>query len=260
MTDERAREAAAILWSAWQEKRLLEGLPEHCRPRDLGEGYAVQRALGELAGATIGWKIAATSKAGQAHIRVDAPSAGRLFECFAHASGATLPARHLHMRAAEAEFAFRMGRDLPPRARPYERDEVMAAVGALHIAIEVPDSRFHDYVAAGAAQIVGDDSCAGYFVLGPEVATWKGDDLPGHTVALRKEGAVVATGIGSNVLGDPRLALTWLANELRQRERGLRAGEIVTTGTCIPPYTIGPGDALTADFGTYGTVSVAFEP
>jgi 2-keto-4-pentenoate hydratase len=246
------------LWSAWQERRLIEALPESCRPLDLAAGYEVQQALGELAGGTIGWKIAATSKAGQRHIGVDGPLTGRLYERFAHPSGATLPTGHLHMRVAEAEFAFRMSRGLPPRGRAYERDEVMQAVAALHLAIEVPDSRYRDFAKVGGAQLVADDTCAAYFVLGPEAKDWRGIDLALHAVAAQKNGAPVGTGSGANVLGDPRLALTWIANELSQRGSGLRAGEVVTTGTCVPPVPIAPGDAVVMDFGAFGTVTASF--
>jgi 2-keto-4-pentenoate hydratase len=67
------------------------------------------------------------------------------------------------------------------------------------------------------------------------------------------------TGHGKNVLGDPRLALAWLANELRQLGVTLRAGEIVTTGTCHPPLPIQSGDLFEADFGVLGRVSVGFK-
>jgi 2-keto-4-pentenoate hydratase len=258
LNTQQTREAAGILWSAWRERRIIDALPEPCRPRDLAEGYAVQEALGEFAGATIGWKIAATSKAGQRHIGVDAPLAGRLYARFAHQSGATLPAAHLHMRVAEAEFAFRMGRDLPPRGRAYDRDEVMQAVAALQLAIEVPDSRYRDFVTIGAPQLVADDSCAAYFVLGPEAEEWRSIDLAQHAVSARKNGAIVATGSGANVLGDPRTALAWIANDLAQRGAGLKAGEIITTGTCVAPVPIAPGDSVVADFGPLGTVAVGF--
>ena len=66
-------------------------------------------------------------------------------------------------------------------------------------------------------------------------------------------------GHGKNVLGDPRIALAWLANELRQLGVTLRAGEVVTTGTCHPPLPIQSGDVFEADFGVLGKVSVAFE-
>lgn len=259
MQVDRARQAADVLWSAWREGRLLDELPAACRPRDLDEGYAIQAAMGRHHGGDlIGWKIAATSAAGQRHIGVEAPLGGRLFAAFRHGDGARLPAGGLHMRVAEAEFAFRMARDLPPRAGAYATEEVMAAVAALHLAIEVPDSRYRDFARVGAPQLVADDSCAGFFVLGREAADWRGLDLAAHAVVAHKNGAVAERGSGANVLGDPRLALTWLANDRAQRGDGLRAGEIVTTGTCVKPVTIAPGDRVVADFGALGTVGVTF--
>jgi 2-keto-4-pentenoate hydratase len=58
------------------------------------------------------------------------------------------------------------------------------------------------------------------------------------------------------VLGDPRVALAWCANELRALGITLRAGEIVTTGTCCTPLPIQAGDLFAADFGALGKVSV----
>ncbi len=259
MHSQRARQAADILWSAWQEQRLLEALPDDCRPRSLEEGYAIQDAMAEHhGGEVIGWKIAATSSAGQRHIGVTEPLGGRLFAKFCHPDGARLPAGPLHMRVAEAEFAFRVAKDLPPRANRYTTEEVMAAVGTLHLAIEVPDSRYRDFARVGAPQLVADDSCACYFVLGDEAAGWRGVDLAAHPVVGHKNGAVAERGSGANVLGDPRMALAWLANDRAARGDGLKAGQIVTTGTCIKPMPIAPGDQVVADFGALGRVRVQF--
>lgn len=259
MDTQRARQAADILWSAWQEKRLLEALPDDCRPQSLEEGYAIQDAVAaHFGGELIGWKIAATSANGQRHIGVSEPLGGRLFGKFCHPDGARLPAGPLHMRVAEAEFAFRMARDLPPRANRYTTEEVMAAVGTLHLAIEVPDSRYRDFARIGAPQLVADDSCACFFVLGDEAARWRSVDLAAHPVVGHKNGAVAERGSGANVLGDPRVALAWLANDRAGRGEGLKAGQIVTTGTCIKPVLIAPGDQIVADFGALGRVRVEF--
>src|SRR6186997_1651465 len=73
------RQAADLLWDCWQNGRRLESIPEDIRPRTREEGYAVQALLEEHSAAPLfGWKIAATSKAGQAHINVTGPLAGRL--------------------------------------------------------------------------------------------------------------------------------------------------------------------------------------
>ena len=57
----------------------------------------------------------------------------------------------------------------------------------------------------------------------------------GHRVTLRRNSTIAQTGTGANVLGDPRVALTWLVNELAAHGMGLQVGEVVTTGTCIIP-------------------------
>ena len=163
------------------------------------------------------------------------------------------------MRVAEPEFAFRMAGDLPPRPVPYTRQEVLDAVASLHPAIEIPDSRFSDFVSAGAAQIIADNACAHLFVLGaPTSSNWRALDLVEQKPVIQLRGKTFI-GHGKNVLGDPLIALTWLANELRQLGVPLRAGQVVTTGTCHPPLPIQSGDVMEADFGAIGKVSVRFE-
>jgi 2-keto-4-pentenoate hydratase len=162
------------------------------------------------------------------------------------------------MKVAELEFAFRMGADLAPRAAPYSQDEVLAAVDSLHPAIEIPDSRFADFVHAGLAQLVADNACAHLFVLGPQTdAAWRSIDLAAHRGQVFRNGVLAEEGVGSNVLGDPRIALTWLANELSRHGMILKAGQVVTTGTCAKPLAIATGDHIEGDLGILGRVSVS---
>jgi 2-keto-4-pentenoate hydratase len=251
--------AAEILWRCRIEGRRIAALPEDCRPRSLAEGYAVQDAMAELTGlAAMGWKIAATSAAGQRHIGVGEPLGGRLFADFLIADGGELAGAPLHMGVAEAEFAFRLGRDLPARVTSYDINEVCAAVSELHLAIEIPDARFERFAEAGAAQIAADDAFASWFVLGQAVADWRELDLPNQAVQGLKNGVLVGEGRGANVLGDPRTALTWLANDRSRRGGGLAAGDVITTGTCLKPVAISPGDEFVADFGLLGHVTLSF--
>jgi 2-keto-4-pentenoate hydratase len=83
---------------------------------------------------------------------------------------------------------------------------------------------------------------------------WRALDLVEHR-AIGTAGDVTREGKGANVLGDPRVALTWLANELSGLGLTLKAGEVVTTGTCLVPLPISPGIDVTADFDTLGQVS-----
>ena len=86
---------------------------------------------------------------------------------------------------------------------------------------------------------------------------WRALDLVEEKPVITMRGKQFI-GHGRNVLGDPRIALAWLANELRQLGVTLRAGEVVTTGTCHPPLPIQSGDVCEADFGSIGKVSVRF--
>ncbi len=89
-------------------------------------------------------------------------------------------------------------------------------------------------------------------------ADWRGLDLAAHPVTAKVNGKGAFAGQGSNVLGDPRLALAWLANELSQHGYSLLAGQVVMTGTCMTPVSIAAGDQVEADFGPLGAVSVHF--
>lgn len=258
-----AQEAARMLWNCRVSGTAIEALPEALRPRDAAAGHAVQAALPAVAGQrVVGWKIAATSAAGQAHIQVDGPLPGRILEDFIHPMGATLTLAGNRMRVVEPEFAFRLGADLPPRAAPYTAPEVLAATASLHPAFELPDSRFADFARAGKAQLIADDACCGRFAFGPAAPeAWRTTDLADHRVQATVQGAQgsvrhIREGQGRALLGDPRTALTWLANELSALGIGLRAGDWASCGTCMVPLEVLPGDRVVADYGTFGCIEI----
>jgi len=253
--DSRAGQTAQAIWSAWTGGYRLTRLPDEIRPTNAHDGWAAQLALAELAGASYGYKFAATSKAGQAHIGVTRPLPGMLFADFRRDPGAVLPSAGLHMRVVEAEFAFLMGRDVPSGATAAE---VMDAVDTLHLAIEVPDSRFEHFERAGEPALLADAACAGLFVLGPEVADWRELDLRAAETELWINGARAATGRGANVLGDPRAALASMADQLARFGTTLRADQVITTGTTTVPPPIAPSDHVQAKFGPLGSVSISF--
>ena len=261
--DQNARDAALLLWTCRQSGTVIENLPDAIRPADLVAGHAIQATLPDVAAQqVVGWKIAATSAAGQAHIGVDGPLAGRILESFVHPIGATLSLSGNRMRVVEPEFAFRMGAGLPPRSRPYAAAEVLAAVASLHPAFELPDSRFAEFTKAGMAQLIADDACCGRFAFGaaaPE--TWRTIDLAAHQVqasVLGADGSVRYTraGEGRALLGGPVIALTWLANQLSALGIGLHDGDWASCGTCMVPLEILPGDRVVADYGTFGLIEI----
>jgi 2-keto-4-pentenoate hydratase len=264
LTQEQRQAAARLLWTHWQAGTTLDALPTELRPQNRGAGYAIQAQLPEVgARQVVGWKIAATSAAGQAHIRVSGPLAGRLLSGQIDADGATLTLAGNRMRVAEPEFAFRFGTDLAPRTAPYTVDQVLAAVDTLHPAIEIPDSRYAVFTQVGEAQLIADNACAHRFMLGAAApAAWRGIDLRTHRVhgeVFDANGRRTSReGEGSVVLGDPRVALAWLVNELSGLGITLNAGQFVTTGTCMVPLEVLPGDKVRVDYGALGRMAVNF--
>ena len=260
MTPTQIEIAAKAIWQNLSHGTRMAALPENAVPSNRADGYAVQQALIRVSSHNrYGWKIAATSSAGQKHIGVDGPIAGMLLRERVLAPATPIPLTGIGMRVAEAEFAFRMARDLTPRTTPYTISEVMTAVEGLYPAIEIPDSRFENYTQVGAAQLIADNACGSLFVLGEKTsADWRAIDLARHKVEALRNGTLAEEGSGANVLGDPRIALTWLANELNAFGLSLRSGDVITTGTCVVPLAIASGDKVTADFGVLGALSVTF--
>ena len=132
-------QAAQLIWSNFRDGTRTNALPASCSPSTRAEGYAVQTEVARLSGQSrVGWKIAATSLAGQKHINVDGPLAGRLLADRVFAAG-TEAANSIDLgcnllRVVEAEFTFRMARALPRRAAAegtYTADSVMSAVAGL---------------------------------------------------------------------------------------------------------------------------------
>ena len=256
-----ANGAADLIWQLWNAGEVIDDLPLDLKPHSRTEGYAIQAVLEDLSKRPLfGWKIAATSKAGQEHIGVSGPIAGRVLAERAFEDGADLVFGENRMRVAEPEFAFRFATALKPRRKEYTLEDVLGAVGSLHPAIEIPDSRFENFATVGEAQLIADNACAHEFILGSATeADWRAIDLSQHKATIEAVGGEVHDGIGANVLGDPRDALLWLVQEVTGLGLTIEAGQVVTTGTCAEPLDIEPGDEVIADFGALGDVNVSFD-
>ncbi len=256
-------EASDLFWTAWQQRAVVDEVPAALRPRTRAEGYAIQ-ALLDLRSSTrpVGWKIAATSAAGQRHINVSGPMAGRILTERTFDDGAVVSLAGNRMRVAEPEFVFVVGDTIAPRAQPYRRDEVMSHIADLRLGIEVPDSRFASFTTVGEALLIADNACANDYVLGPVVhSPWRDVNLASHQVVATVKGLARSysrEGVGANVLGNPTIALEWLVNELSSHDLTLYAGQFVTTGTCMAPLEVELGDSVSADFGDFGRVGCGF--
>jgi 2-oxo-3-hexenedioate decarboxylase/2-keto-4-pentenoate hydratase len=254
----RLAPAADLLAEVWRMGQTLPALPESCRPKTLAEAYKLQALLEtELGFARAGWKIGCTSAAARAILKADGPFAGRVFLARCHATGAKIAAGQYRMRGLEAEFAFVLGRDLRPRKKPYTRAEVLAAVDDLHPAIEIVDSRYTDWLKVTLPELVADMAANGALVVGAPAKNWRRKDLAKIAVTMEAGGKIVGRGKGADVMGHPLEALAWLANNPPVPE-GLKAGEVVSTGTAAGFYRAGPKDKAVARFAGIGKVEASF--
>jgi len=233
-------------------------LPAAYRPADLDEGYAVQDRLCELIGGeTAGWKVGATAPEVQEAFGVSEPVAGRLFRVRVHEYPATIPFDEFEAPPSfECEICFVLGRDLAAQDAPFDRPTIVAAVDKVVPAVEVISSRFEQMLAVDAPSLVADNVAAGYLVTGEPVVASDAVDPREIAAALRVNGELMAKGSGEAILGDPYAALQWLANHLAARGRGLRKGELISTGTLTGLCPAQPEDVAMADFGRLGRVSV----
>lgn len=259
MNDSMIRDAADFLQLLWRQEKRCAAMPPELLPRTRAEAYRIQ-AMHEVVSAAplAGWKIAATSAAGQKHIGVDGPLVGRYVAERVVGSGGEIPFGRNHMGVAEVEFAFRMARDLAPRFQSYTEDEVFGAIASAHPAIEIPDSRYDRFEIVGAPALIADNACAHWMAIGAAMPEqWRTVDLAAFQPVGRIAGKPDVVGRGSHVLGSPRIAMTWIANELSGMGVVLKAGQFVTTGTCLVPMPIVQGDHVTGDFGALGMIEVS---
>jgi len=256
MTD---TDLARMLWQARAAGTVIqvEGIAV---PATDDDAHAIQDAAVALSGhPSKGFKIGSTSLEAQRALGTDRPGAAPLLAPFVHDSPATLAIAPAHAPFVEAEFAFRLGHDLPARAEPYTREDVAAAVAGVAGAIEIVGSRFAGGLNGKGRRLVTADFGANIaFVGGAWHAGFPLDRLPDHPVRMIIDGEQRGSGTGSRALGDPLNVLVWLANWQSTRGRGLKAGEIVSTGTCTGLDPVAPGNRVRADFGSLGTVEIQF--
>ena len=245
-TNQRVARMAAALIAAHHQGTLLTVTPDE-GPADAAEACAVQqevwRALVGTARPTA-WKVGAAAR--------DAVfMAGPVLPQFLGASPARFPASSFGQVAVEAEIALRFYRDLPPRPTRYTREELLAAVGSAHVALEVVATRLADRGAAGRLWCLADNLVNGALVLGDPLPDLR--DLDFGTLVARSfvNGERVAEGVGQVPLGDIFYLLPWWVEQIG----GVRTGDVVTTGTWNGAHwTSAPAD-LGVEFVGLGSAS-----
>jgi 2-keto-4-pentenoate hydratase len=253
MTGEREKElmsAAALLLDARRTNTPIDDLPPAVRPTTWKEAYFIQDRLALAYGPIGGWKIGAPSAEAN-------PTFAPMPLAWIASNYAELGGRHRY-RGLEAEIAFLIGEDLPPREKAYSRQEVVAAIASCHPAIEVLETGLVDPAKAEKLSGAADLQVHGAFVYGAAVANWHAIDFSKEHVTLAVDGVLRVERTGSNTSGDLIRLLPWLANEGAARTGGLKAGQWVTTGSWTGNTLGMAGSLVDVVFSSAGEVHLRF--
>lgn len=251
MSPDKIAQAAQCLVQARAQKTLIAALPQDCRPADAAQGYAIQDAVIAQIGPIGGWKVGASSHDGEPNC-APLPATGIM------TSPVRLLSEDYPLRAIEAEIAYRFKRDLPARAQPYTLAEVLEAVGSVHPAIELVESRYTDRTAVDAFSALADSLSHGGLIYGEgREHGFNINQLEQPALLMFNDATIVDTK-GANPAGDVLRLLVWLANHVATRHGGLRAGQIVTTGSCTGVEFAEPSTDVSAHLAGLGWVRVAF--
>jgi len=234
--------------------------PLSLRHPSLGEdqAYAIQAATLALRGTRrVGFKLGYTSAAMRAQMNIDHPNFGVLMEDFCVEQGAgCVQASQLIHPLVEPEIALLVER--PIEGTGHDRNSIRRHVDAVLPALEVVDTQYHEYK-FGIADNISDNSSSARFLTGSPRSLAAVGDLRLIGVLLWSQGRNVDQGIGANALGDPLLALAWLANFLGARGEGIVEGSLILTGGLTRAHGAAAGQSLVAEFAELGSVRLHFE-
>ena len=265
MTPDQIKAAAEALFQA-EATGVQTGLLSLAYPDiTLDDAYAVQAALVALkrvkGAKVVGWKIGLTSRAMQQALNITTPDSGVLLEDMLFETGAVVPAGRFIQPRVEAEIAFIMREGLAGAG--VARADVVSATGAVVPSLEILDTRIlRADPATGRARViydtVSDNAANAGIVLGAARHPVDAFDLRWVGAVVKRDGVVEETGLGAGVLDDPVTGILWLVHRLARYGQGLRAGDIVLSGSFIRPIEAPSGSRFEADFGAFGRVEISF--
>jgi 2-keto-4-pentenoate hydratase len=249
---DRLQQAAELLLQARRTVQPIDDLPPAMAPKTLEEAYYVQDLMLRAIGKAGGWKVGAMSPDGPpfyAPMPVDG---------FA-TSGERITREYRRLRGVEAEIAFLMGKDMPPRSAPYSREELVDAIASCHPAIELLESGLLNPDAVDRLTAIADLQSNGGFISGSAVEGWQDFDFAKESAQMNVDGFVRVAN-GKNAAGGDLLRLVqWLANEAQGRTGGLLAGQWITTGSWTGKIMADSGSVALARFPHFGEVTVQFD-
>jgi 2-keto-4-pentenoate hydratase len=235
MEDIAARHAAERLLAEHQANVRFKPLGPPDRPATISDAYDIQERyvalLRDRHGDAAGYKVGLTSATMQTFCGIDHPIAGVVLASRVHRSGATVRRADFGRLGLEFEIAVRIKSDVPVTGRPCTAETIAPHIDGVSAAIEIVDDRNADYANLDVRSLVADNSWNAGIVLSEFATKWP--DLEGVLGRATKDGAAIGEGFGRDILGHPFNSAAWLATQLNSRGAGLKAGEVVMTGSVM---------------------------
>ncbi|MFZ8897216.1 MAG: 2-keto-4-pentenoate hydratase [Alphaproteobacteria bacterium] len=249
-----------LLTELRSEGRQQSGLQEHLVPPDQDAAYRVaSKVAKQLGWGVVGWKIAANKPRIQAQLRTDRPIYGRVFSGKILKTPGAVEYDKQCSPIPEPEYMVLIGSDLPSRSTPYTRADIIDSVETIHIGIELAECRFvHDEFFPPLSGILADGSGGGSLVIGPAISDWQNRDISNQRITLSANGVLRREGVARDSIDDPITPVHWLANELSSKGDGLKASQIISTGTLTGMLRPKVGETFIADFGPFGEVQATY--
>ena len=252
MEDIAARRAAETLLSEHQANTRFKRFDPPDAPATISDAYDIQeRYVGLLRGRhgdAAGYKVGLTSVAMQKFCGIDHPIAGVVLADRVRSSGARVARPDFGRLGLEFEIAVRIQSDVPVGDGPCTAAMIAPHIDGVCAAIELVDDRGADYANLDVLSLVADNSWNGGIVLSEFATQWP--DLEAARGRATKDGAAIGEGFGRDILGHPFNSAAWLATQLASRGVGLKAGQVVMTGSVMK--TIFPDEAASYRFELEG--------
>lgn len=250
---------AAALHQAMITKTPIDPLTTGTPALTVADAYLIQQGLVKLllaeGGRIVGYKLGLTSKPMQELMGVNEPDFGPVLSSMVVDDGSEIDLSNYIQPRVEAEIALVLGRPLAgPGVTALQAAQAVAGAAP---AIEMVDSRIRDWKIK-LVDTISDLASSAAIILGPRVVSTEGWDPRLVGMVVTRDGQTVATGAGAAALGNPVLALAWLANTLAPYGVTLQPGHFVMTGALHAAFPISPGDVIRAEFDRLGPVTARF--
>ncbi|MEN2472168.1 2-oxopent-4-enoate hydratase [Burkholderia sp. GS2Y] len=247
------------LYDALINRKPVDPLTDRERDITIEDAYQIQLRMIQRrldAGETIiGKKIGVTSKIVMEMLQVSQPDFGQMTSGMVYDEGKPIPVETMIAPRAEAELAFVLKRDL--EGPGVTAADVLRATDCVMPCFEIVDSRIKDWKIK-IQDTVADNASCGVLTLGGVRMDPRKVDLALAGMVLEYNGDIVSTSTGAAVQGSPANAVAWLANTLGRLGIGLKAGEVILSGSQSPLVPVKAGDSLSCTVGGVGSAKVRF--